>query len=119
MNKNHLKYRLILDVDFDSNGTDPSALERNLKQVVRDSVNNGTLAGETPATVELYDFSVKRRRNRHPKRDVVAYARKNNTPSNAQKLKWVDDGPYEVSKPSRADGPPGATNPSREDLDLL
>ena len=29
-------------------------------QVIKDAVNNGTLTGETPATVEGYNFSVKR-----------------------------------------------------------
>jgi hypothetical protein len=59
-----LKYRLTLDVEFDPQGTDPRDLEHNLYQVVRDAVNNGTLSGETSATVEEYDYSVKKVRKR-------------------------------------------------------
>lgn len=54
-----LKYRLVLTVEFDPQGTTPSDLKHNLHQVVRDAVNNGTLTGETPATVEEYGYSVK------------------------------------------------------------
>jgi len=54
-----LKYRLTLTVTFAPNGTDPRDLKHNLHQVVRDAMNNGTLTGETPATVEGYEYSVK------------------------------------------------------------
>jgi len=54
-----VKYRLTLDVEFDPQGTQPAELRRHMMQVVNDAVNNGTLTGETPATVEGYDFSVK------------------------------------------------------------
>ena len=94
-----LKYQLVLDVEFDPQGTTPAELERNLHQVVRDSVNNGTLTGETPATVEHYDYSVKRKLNRYPKDVVIAHARKMNTKANARKLMAVDSGHYTVSKP--------------------
>ena len=53
------KFRLTLDVTFDPQGVGGVELRRHLMQVVRDAVNNGTLSGETPATVEGYDFSVK------------------------------------------------------------
>lgn len=50
--------RLILDVEFDPQGESVDTLKRNLSQVVRDAANNGTLTGETAATVEKYTFSV-------------------------------------------------------------
>ena len=53
------KFRLTLDVEFDPQGVGGVELRRHLIQVVRDAVNNGTLTGDTPATVEGYDFSVK------------------------------------------------------------
>jgi hypothetical protein len=61
MTRNLLTYQLVLNVSFDPQGTTPSELEHNLHQVVKDAVNNGTLTGETPATVEHYDYSVKQK----------------------------------------------------------
>ena len=58
-----LKYRLTLDVEIDPQGTSPDDLKWNLKQVVNNAVNNGTLTAETPATVEKYDYSVKQLRS--------------------------------------------------------
>lgn len=55
-----LKYRLILDVEFDPQGTSPEDLRRNLSQVIQDAVNNGTLTRATPATMEKYNYSVRR-----------------------------------------------------------
>ncbi len=95
-----LKYQLVLNVEFDPQGTTPAELEANLHQVIKDSVNNGTLTGETPATVEHYDYSVKRKLNRYPKKVVIAHARKMNTKANARKMAWLDSGPYKVSKGS-------------------
>ena len=60
MTKDNVNYRLTLDVEFDPQGTTPADLKHNLFQVIKDAVNNGTLTGETPATVEGYTFSVKR-----------------------------------------------------------
>lgn len=60
MTKDNVKYRLVLDVEFDPQGTTPEDLKRNLFQVIKDATNNGTLTGETPATVEHYAVSVKR-----------------------------------------------------------
>lgn len=54
-----MKFRLILDTEFDPCGCTPEDLRRNLNQVVRDAVNNGTLTGSLPATVESYNYSVK------------------------------------------------------------
>lgn len=99
MSRKHLEYQLVLNVSFDPQGTTPAELERNLHQVIRDSVNNGTLTGETPATVEHYDYSVKQRTlKRYPKKVVIAHARKQNTKANARKMAWLDSGPYKVSK---------------------
>lgn len=53
------KFRLTLDVTFDPQGETVLDLKHRLTQVVRDAVNNGTLTGDSPATVEHYDFSVK------------------------------------------------------------
>ena len=58
-----IKFRLTLDVEFDPQETPVEVLKGNLFQVIRDSVNNGTLTGETVATVERYDFSVKQLRS--------------------------------------------------------
>lgn len=52
------KYRLTLDVEFDPQGVSREELTRNLKQVVRDAVNNGTLTNTTEATVERYSYTV-------------------------------------------------------------
>ena len=49
---------MVLDVEFDPQGTPKTDLEHNLNQVIRDAVNNGTLTGETAATVEKYHFAV-------------------------------------------------------------
>lgn len=54
-----MKFRLVLDVEFDPQGATSAELKHNLHQVVRDAVNNGTLTGELPATVERYNYSVK------------------------------------------------------------
>jgi hypothetical protein len=55
-----VKYRLTLNVEIDPCGTPTDVLEHNLNQVIQDAVNNGTLTGETEATVEHYAYSVKR-----------------------------------------------------------
>lgn len=67
-----LKYRLTLDVDFDPQGTTKKQLERNLNQVIKDAVNNGTLTGETEATVEHYSFTVAERVDRQPGQHLFA-----------------------------------------------
>ena len=55
-----ITFRLTLDVEIDPCGVSPLDLKRNLFQVVKDAVNNGTLTGETPATVEKYSYTVDR-----------------------------------------------------------
>lgn len=52
------KLRLILDVDFDPQGVDRDTLVRQMHDVVNRAVNDGTLTGDTPATVESYNFKV-------------------------------------------------------------
>jgi hypothetical protein len=59
-----LKYRLVLDVDFDRQDAMKEDLKDNLWHVVRDAVNNGTLSGVTGAYVLNYKASVKERRKR-------------------------------------------------------
>lgn len=56
------KLRLILDVDFDPQGVDRDTLVRQMHDVVNRAVNDGTLTGDTPATVEHYNFKVIERR---------------------------------------------------------
>jgi hypothetical protein len=60
----HKKLRLTLDVDFDPQGLSVTELKQNLSQVVTDAVNDGTLTGNSPATVEKYSFKVTVRRPR-------------------------------------------------------
>lgn len=55
-----MKFRLTLDVEFDPQGATAADLKHHLFQVVKDAVNNDTLTGDTPATVEHYAYSVKR-----------------------------------------------------------
>lgn len=60
MTKDNVHYRLTLDVEFDPQGTSSSELKANLFRAINDALDNGTLTGETPATVENYTYSVKR-----------------------------------------------------------
>lgn len=53
-------YQLVLDVSFNPHGTPEEKLEWNLRQIVHDAVNNGTLTEETEATVERYSYLVKK-----------------------------------------------------------
>ena len=63
MTKDNIKLRLTLDLEIDPQGTGIDELKDHLYRVVRDSVNNGTLTGETTATVEHYTASVKQLRS--------------------------------------------------------
>jgi len=70
------KLRLILDVDFNAETVNMPVLRGHLEQVVKDAVNNGTLTGDSPATVEHYSFKItrpptKKRSVRHPKLQKV------------------------------------------------
>lgn len=49
-----------MDVEFDPAGTEETDLKHNLNQVVKDALNNGTLTGETPATVEGYSVRIEK-----------------------------------------------------------
>lgn len=55
-----IKYRLTIEVEFDPAGTEETDLKHNLNRVVKDALNNGTLTGETPATVEGYSFKIEK-----------------------------------------------------------
>ena len=55
---NRIKLRLTLDVEFNPIGETLPVLKMNMGQVVADAVNNGTLTGESPATVENYSWNV-------------------------------------------------------------
>ena len=47
-----------MDVEFNPIGETLPVLKMNMGQVVADAVNNGTLTGESPATVENYSWNV-------------------------------------------------------------
>jgi len=69
------KLRLTLDVDFDPQGMSTDDLKRNLTRVVHDATNNGTLTGDSPATVEKYNFKVTERRSVKEKKPITAESR--------------------------------------------
>lgn len=58
-----IKLRLTLDVEFDPQGMTVDRLKDRIYQMVRDSVNNGTLTGDTPAILGHYTASVKQLRS--------------------------------------------------------
>jgi len=66
------KLRLTLDVDFNPNGVDRNTLVRQLHDVVNLATNNGTLTGETNATVQEYNFKVTERRSVKKKKPIPA-----------------------------------------------
>jgi hypothetical protein len=72
------KLRLILDADFDPQGVSQAELIRNLNNVVSQAAKNGTLTGDTPATVESYGFKVLVRRG---KRQSVKHCKKVRLPA--------------------------------------
>lgn len=54
-----MKYRLVLDIEFDPGNETPfDILEHNLGQIVKEAVNSGALTKETSATIEHYSYSV-------------------------------------------------------------
>lgn len=55
-------------VEFDPQGDTVQELTSKLNQVVRDAVNNGTLTGDSPATVEKYDYKVEEVKPKRPRR---------------------------------------------------
>jgi hypothetical protein len=57
-----IKLRLTLDLDIDPQGETQEYLEGQLHRVVKDAASNGTFTGDGPATVELYNFKVTKRR---------------------------------------------------------
>jgi hypothetical protein len=57
-----LSLRLVLDLDFDTQGEAPEFLKGCLHQIVKDAASNGTFTGESPATVEKYNYNVTIRR---------------------------------------------------------
>lgn len=68
------KFRLTLDVAFDAATVNAPVLRGHLEQVVKDAVSNGTLTGDSPATVERYTFKVteiRRRKKIKKKSNVV------------------------------------------------
>ena len=77
-----MKFKLTLVVEFDPQGCTAEDLKHNMHQVVTRSVNDGTLTGELPATVERYSYSVKRiggprkKIRRIPKRRLQEYCAK-------------------------------------------
>jgi len=53
-------FRLTLFVTIDPQGESDKDIERRLAQVVRDAVNNGTLTGDSPSTVENWSCEIKK-----------------------------------------------------------
>ena len=58
-----IPFQLILNVKIDPQGETVEHLERQLHRVVSNAVNQGLLTGDTAATVEHYDYTVKRVRS--------------------------------------------------------
>jgi hypothetical protein len=52
-------FRLILNVKIDPQGETKEAIEDRMGRIVMDALNNGTLTGDSPSTVEWYDFKIK------------------------------------------------------------
>jgi hypothetical protein len=53
-----LKYRLVLQVSVNPNGENPIDIQHRLEQIVKDAASNGTLTGNSPATVGNYKYYV-------------------------------------------------------------
>ena len=51
--------QLVLDVEFDPQGDTVQELTSKMNQVVCNAVNNGTLTGDSPVTVEKHFWTVK------------------------------------------------------------
>jgi len=64
-------YRLTLDVEIDPNGETPDHIERQLHRVVSNAVNNGLLTGNTSATVERYEYSIKDTSKENKERSTI------------------------------------------------
>ena len=52
------KFTLILQVVIDPAGETSTAMADRIRDVARHAVNNGTLTGDSPSTVEYYEFQV-------------------------------------------------------------
>jgi hypothetical protein len=55
-----MRLRLVLDVELDPQEETELDLIHRMNQVVRDAVNNGTLTGDSPATIEHYEWAVQK-----------------------------------------------------------
>lgn len=53
-----VKFQLVLTVEIDPQGVPTEELKHNVHKIIQNAMNNGTLTGETPATVEHYSYSV-------------------------------------------------------------
>lgn len=53
-----IKLKLILEIEIDPQGETKDTLIHNLHRIVRDAMDNGTVTGETPATVENYEVTI-------------------------------------------------------------
>lgn len=63
------------------------------------TVDDALALAEGNAPILTRTIKVKPKSRRYSKAAVIAYARKMNTPANARKMAWVDNGHYTVSKP--------------------
>jgi len=73
MKNKFLKLRLTLDVDLDPQGVSRKDLEYQLRQVITEASINGTLTGETAATVERYSVTITGRRPRKKKKNLTPF----------------------------------------------
>ena len=58
------KLRLTLNLDLNPQGESVNTLKYGLNRVIQTAIDNGTLTGETEATVEHYSFTVTERRGK-------------------------------------------------------
>lgn len=58
------KLRLTLNLDLNPQGESVNTLKYGLNRVIQTAIDNGTLTGETEATVEHYSFTVTERRKK-------------------------------------------------------
>ena len=60
-----IKLRLTLDLDIDPQGVSTPELMSNLRGIVFDAAGNGMFTGASSATIEKYDYTVKKRHKKN------------------------------------------------------
>lgn len=69
MKNKPLKVRLVLRATIDPRGESVTDIQHRFEQVVRDAVSNGTLTGDSPATLKRHDYYVEIVKPKKPKRN--------------------------------------------------